>query len=325
MENLQGQVAFVTGAASGIGLGIAKACGRAGMKVVIADVRRAAIDSVLPFFEKRGWPVYGIELDVTDRDAYAKAADEVEGVFGNIHVLVSNAGVEIPMVPIWECDYKDIDFITGVNFTGVLNGLKTMIPRMLKHGEPSHVVSTASQSGVSVIRGNTMYCSTKAGVIGMMETVASDLQGTNVGASAFIPGPIRSNFKTTSIEVRPEQYKVGGVAAPLNKSAMPPMPKLPDGVELPDMHMEAVEAGERVVRGIRRSDLYIVTHNEFVPGVKARTDALLRAYPDVELDPQRQELLMQVMSFVLKNPIYETQTTPGAPDWEEFMSVYDEE
>lgn len=323
MENLQGKTAFVTGAASGIGLGIAKACGRAGMNVVIADVRRATIDSVIPFFEKRGWPVHGVELDVTDRDAYAKAADEVEKVFGNIHLLVNNAGVEVPMIPLWESDYKDIDFITGVNFNGVINGIKTIVPRMLAHGEPSHVVSTASQSGVSVVRGATMYCATKAGVIALMETLATDLQGTNVGASAFIPGPIKSNFKNTSLEVRPEKYKVENAAAP-KLAPPPPPPPMPEGKKMPELEIEAVEAGERVVRGVRRGDLYIVTHNEFKDGVRAKAESLLRAYPDEPIDPERQEFMHKILSFVVSNPIYSTQTTPGAPDWEEFMSVYDD-
>ncbi|HHT16427.1 MAG TPA: SDR family NAD(P)-dependent oxidoreductase, partial [Papillibacter sp.] len=97
MKDLSGKVAFITGAASGIGLGIAKACGEAGMKVVIADLRKNAIDEVIPYFEERGWPVHGIELDVTNREAYAKAADEAEAVFGKIHVLVNNAGVEVKM------------------------------------------------------------------------------------------------------------------------------------------------------------------------------------------------------------------------------------
>ena len=81
MEDLKGKVAFITGAASGIGLGIAKACGRAGMKVIIADVRQNAIDEVLPFFKERDWPVHGILLDVTDREDYVRAADEAESVF----------------------------------------------------------------------------------------------------------------------------------------------------------------------------------------------------------------------------------------------------
>ena len=123
MENLQGKVAFITGAASGIGLGIAKACGEAGMKVVIADLRQHAIDEVLPYFKERNWPVHGIALDVTDRAAYEKAADEAEAVFGKIHVLINNAGVEVKSNKVWEIPYKDQEFITNVNFFGVLNGI----------------------------------------------------------------------------------------------------------------------------------------------------------------------------------------------------------
>jgi NAD(P)-dependent dehydrogenase (short-subunit alcohol dehydrogenase family) len=211
MEDFKGKVAFITGAASGIGLGIAKACGKAGMKVVIADLRRKAIDEALPYFNERGWPVHGIQLDVTDREAYERAADEAEAVFGKIHLLVNNAGVEVPRNPLWQSSYNDVDFIVNVNIKGVINGIKTIVPRMLKHGESSHVVSTSSQSGLSVIPGFTLYCMTKAAVFGMMETLASDLKGTNVGASVFAPVPSRATSEPLP----------GGAAGEPEKTAIP--------------------------------------------------------------------------------------------------------
>ena len=113
MEDLKGKVAFVTGGASGIGLGIAKACAKAGMKVVIADIRQKAIDDVLPFFREKGWPVHGIGL-MTDRSAFAKAADESEAVFGNL-LTHRNAGVEVPARPLWQSTFEDCDFIIGAN------------------------------------------------------------------------------------------------------------------------------------------------------------------------------------------------------------------
>jgi NAD(P)-dependent dehydrogenase (short-subunit alcohol dehydrogenase family) len=309
MENLQGKTAFITGSASGIGLGIAKACGRAGMNVVIADVRQKAIDEALPFFKEKGWPVHGIRLDVTNRDDYAKAADEAEAVFGKIHVLVNNAGVEVPMGPIWQSSYKDCDFIIGVNFFGTLNGIINIVPRILKHGEGGHVVSTASQSGLSVVPGAALYCMTKAGIVGLMETLASELKGTNVGASAFCPGPVKGNLSATTREVRPEHLKNDTAAAP-----PPPPPAPPEGAPKFDFDkflMTAEEAGERVVRGIRRGDLYIVTHSEFKDVMRAKTEALMRAYPDQPVN----EEMKKAFVFLTSNPVYDTQTTPGAPDW----------
>jgi len=309
MENLHGKTAFITGAASGIGLGIAKACGRAGMNVVIADIRRKGIDEVLPFFKEKGWPVHGIELDVTNREAYAKAADEAEDVFGKIHVLVNNAGVEVPMGPVWQSSFKDCDFIIGVNMQGTLNGIITILPRILAHGEGGHVVSTASQSGLSVVPGAALYCMTKAGIVGLMETLASELKDTNVGASAFCPGPVLGNLSKTTPEVRPAHLQNDTAPTP-----PPPPPAPPEGAPKMDFDkylMSAEEAGERVVRGIRRKDLYIVTHSEFKDVMQAKTGALMRAYPEQPVSDE----MKNMFSFLTSNPVYDTQTTPGAPDW----------
>jgi NAD(P)-dependent dehydrogenase (short-subunit alcohol dehydrogenase family) len=309
MENLNGKVAFITGGASGIGLGIAKAFGRAGMKVVIADLRQNAIDEVLPFFKEKGWPVHGIQLNVTDREAYAKAADEAEAVFGKIHVLVNNAGVEVGSSPLWKHSFKDADFIVGVNLMGVINGIITILPRILAHGEGGHVVSTASQSGMTVVPGATLYNTTKAAVIGMMETVASDLKGTNVGASAFIPGPVRGDLAKNSKNVRPEALKNDN--APVAPPPPPPPASGAPAFNFDAMLMPAEEAGERVVRGIKRGDLYIFTHSEFKDVVKAKTDAIIRAIPD-----QPEDLDMKKMfSFLTWNPVYDTQKPVPGPDW----------
>lgn len=313
MKELKGKTAFITGGASGIGLGIAKACGKAGMNVIIADMRQNAIDEVLPYFREKGWPVYGIRLDVTDREAYAKAADEAEAAFGKIHVLVNNAGVEVPSHPLWESSYNDCDFIIGVNIKGIINGIINIVPRILKHGEEGHIVSTSSQSGLSVVPGFTLYNMTKAAVAAMMETVASDLKGTNVGASAFFPGPVKGNLSATSLEVRPDSLKNAPAPAP---TAPPPPPppsgddkaKGPGFFDFSNLFMEAEEAGERVIRGILRGDLYIMTHSEFRDGVKAKCDALVRSFPDQPIN----ETMKNMFSFLTYNPVYETQTTPPA-------------
>ncbi|HHX74854.1 MAG TPA: SDR family NAD(P)-dependent oxidoreductase, partial [Firmicutes bacterium] len=267
MENLSGKTAFITGGASGIGLGIAKACAREGMNIVIADLRQKAIDEALPLFQENGWPVHGIQLDVTDREAYAKAADEAEAVFGNIHVLVNNAGIGIQEGPVWMDPYEDVDLMIDVNLKGVLNGIMIFVPRMLKHGEGGHVVSTASKAGLIPVPGFTLYNSTKRAVIAIMETLASDLADTNIGASVFCPGPFQSNLGMTSAEVR--TALLGENPPPAAPRRRPPRGETPQ-VDISKIVRDADEAGERVVRGIKRGDLYIISHVEFKKGLQAR-------------------------------------------------------
>src|SRR4030042_7188179 len=118
MKDVKGKVAFITGGASGIGRGIAKACARYGMKVVIADSRQDALDEAMKYFKEKKLPVHPIKLDVTDREAYVKAADEAEKVFGKIHVLVNNAGVASGGGPINKLTYKYWGYSRGVNGGG---------------------------------------------------------------------------------------------------------------------------------------------------------------------------------------------------------------
>ena len=145
MEVVEGRTAFVTGGASGIGLGMATAFVDARMNVVIADLRRDHIETALAQLE--GKSVHAIELDVTDREAFARAADEAERVFGNVHVVCNNAGMGI-LGPVTLARYDDWDWGLGVLLGGVVNGVQTFLPRLLAHGEGGHIVNTSSMAGV---------------------------------------------------------------------------------------------------------------------------------------------------------------------------------
>ena len=133
MQDLPGKTAFVTGGASGIGLGIAKALLGAGMNVTIADIRQDHLDQAVAELEG-GDSVLALRLDVTDRAAFAAAADAVEARFGKIHLLVNNAGVAV-VGPTELATFADWDWVMGVNLGGVINGVVTMLPRILRHGE----------------------------------------------------------------------------------------------------------------------------------------------------------------------------------------------
>jgi NAD(P)-dependent dehydrogenase (short-subunit alcohol dehydrogenase family) len=314
MKDIKGKVAFITGGASGIGLGIAKACAKYGMKVVIADSRQDALDEAMKYFNEKKLPVHPIKLDVTDREAYARAADEAEKVFEKIHVLVSNAGVASGGPP-QMMTYKDWDFSMSVNVGGAINGLVTILPRIIKHGEGGHIVATSSTGGLAAVGGVVIYNTTKYALAGMMETIATDLQSLNIGASVLVPGPTNTNLGPSTFANRPEKYRNEGQAWP---PRMPPPPK--DGQPRPPMpdfskiFMDPVEMGERVIRGIKRNDLFIITHPEFKAGFNARNEAIMRACPDERVNTQRYEMLKH-MGTLVYNPIYDKQTQVGPPDW----------
>jgi NAD(P)-dependent dehydrogenase (short-subunit alcohol dehydrogenase family) len=315
MKDLKGKVAFITGGASGIGLGIAKACAKYGMKVVIADKRQHALDEAMVYFKEKKLPVHPINLDVTDREAYARAADETERVFGKIHVLVNNAGVGPAGGPAETTTFKDWDYAVGVNLGGVINGVVTMLPRILKHGEGGHIVSTSSTLGVAASGGQITYCTTKFAIAGMMEALATELQDKNIGVSVLFPGPTRGNLGQSSFENRPAHLRNEGETWP---PSPPPgfrdRPRRPPPEEAQIVFMDPVETGERVLRGIRRNDLFIHTHPEFREGYIARHDAIIRAIPNEPRHEKRFEII-STFGTIYHNDIYDKQQPVGPPDW----------
>jgi len=316
MENVEGKAAFITGGASGIGLGIAKVFAKNVMKVVIVDSRQDALDEAMAYFKENGGEVHPINLNVTDREAYVKAADEAEKVFGKIHVLVNNAGVGSGGGPTEKLTYKDWDYSMGVNVGGVINGVMTILPRILKHGEGGHIITTSSTCGLVGSTNFAIYCTTKFAVTGMMECLASELQDRNIGVSVLYPGPTMGNLGLSSFVNRPKHLRNEGETWP---PKMPPPPKdsPPRRSPMEDFRitmMDPVETGERVLRAIRNNDLFIHTHPEFREGYIARHDAIIRAIPDEPRNEKRWEI-MKNFGTIIYNDIYDKQKQVGPPDW----------
>src|SRR5580692_2259377 len=196
MKLVQGKTAFITGGASGIGLGIAGAFVDAGMKVVVADLRQDHIDEALVAFETRGQraTVHAIRLDVTDRAAMTAAAAETERVFGKLHILVNNAGVGI-QGPFKGITFADWDFGLAVNLGGVINGLQTFLPFLRKHGEGGHIVNTASLAALVPMPAQfVIYQTAKAAVVTLSECIRMELAQENIGVTVLCPGPVRTNI-----------------------------------------------------------------------------------------------------------------------------------
>ena len=272
MQSFEDKVGFVTGGASGIGLGITKKLVEAGMKVVIADLRQDHLDEAIEWFESRqlGRSVHAIRLDVTDRAAMAAAADETERVFGKLHVVVNNAGVGIEG-PLKGATYDDWDFGMGVNLGGVINGVQTFIPRIRAHGEGGHVVNTASLAGMVTMPANmVMYVTAKAAVIAMSESIRTELAPEGIGVSVLCPGPIKSNIHQLN-QNRPEQFRASEA---FTESA----DRLAQR-EVSALWMEPEQVGDMVVDAIRNDRLYIVTHGEWRDAVKSRFEAMMAAMP----------------------------------------------
>jgi len=274
LTSLAGKVAFITGGSSGIGLGIARACRDAGMKVAFTYRRREHRDSALAELGGEGADVRAIELDVTDRDVFARAADDTERAFGGVHLLVCNAGVGI-RAGAAEATFKDWDWGLGVNLGGVINGVTTFLPRLRARADGAHIVATSSSAGLVAGGKVGVYITSKFAVLGLMESLRDELDGSNVGVSVFCPGFIRSNL-VESEKMRPAAL-VNEIAKP---STLPPSPEEEAMMrKFMAVAMDPVAAGRCVLDGVRRNDLYILTHAEFDQPVRERMAALLASFP----------------------------------------------
>jgi NAD(P)-dependent dehydrogenase (short-subunit alcohol dehydrogenase family) len=268
MQNLQGKTAFITGGASGIGLGIAKALLGAGMNVVIADIRDDHLADATAELGG-GDRVLAIKLDVTDRADFARAADATEAKFGKIHILCNNAGVAV-VGPTELATFADWDWVMGVNLGGVINGVTTMLPRILSHGEGGHIVNTSSMSGMVPVGGTTIYSTAKAAVLTMMETMRPELESRGVICSAFCPGAVQSNIAEAG-KTRPAALADTGYAEADRRRQ--------DGGNLFHLYQTKEEVGQRVLQGILNDELYILTHSEFLDGVTDRGNAMIASVP----------------------------------------------
>src|SRR5688572_9184044 len=284
MKDLAGKIAFITGGGSGVALGQAKAFAAHGVKVVIADVRRDHLDDALAYFRENKLPAHGIQLDITDRKAYAAAADEAEKVFGPVQLLCNTAGVS-QFGPVQLATYDDWDWQLSVNLGGVVNGIQTFVPRMLQHGLGAHIVNTASMSGFLSLPGTGIYCTTKFAVRGLSECLRMDLEPHGIGVSVLCPGAVNTNIHEAVLTRPAHLAKTGYYGAD---------PTVMAGLKaVIQPGLDPVELGRKVLEGVERNELYIIPYSEFRDDLIQRLDRVLAALPDPKDDPgaaRRQEV-----------------------------------
>ena len=273
MKDLEGKVAFVTGGASGIGYGMARTFLKAGMKVVIADVNQAHLDEVREELQGSN-AVHFIKVDVSNRDDVKRAADEAERVFGKVHVLCNNAGVS-GGGSVDDGDFDDWDRVIGINFGGVVNGVKVFAERMIAHGEGGHIVNTSSMAGIVPLpQEGGAYTTSKFAVRGLTESLRLSMAPHNIGVSLLCPGLTATRILE---DPTPENKK------PLAREGDPDaMFNTMEGA------MDPLEVGEVVLESIRRNEPYILPHGEFREEVRELFDDILNAFPvDQEADQKR--------------------------------------
>jgi NAD(P)-dependent dehydrogenase (short-subunit alcohol dehydrogenase family) len=265
MDDLDGKVAVVTGAGSGMGKAFATRLAGEGMRVVVADIQQDALDRTVSTLTEGGHDVIGVRTDVSKPGDIAALRDAAMDKYGAVHVVCNNAGVEGYLGgAIWEAGDRDWEWTFGVNFWSVVHGIRAFVPLLLKQGEPAHIVNTASMT--SIVRAGNLYSITKQAVLAASEMLENDLRsrGAPVGVTVLFPGTIATNLfhgernRPTDIgddpggEIRERMHKVlaGGMR-----------PETVAGI---------------MVDAIRANRFYVTTDHEWDDRISDRTERILR-------------------------------------------------
>jgi len=261
VDSFKGRVGVVTGGGSGIGRALAEALAREGARVVVADLDEAGMADVVGPIRTRGGEALAVRTDVTDLASVQALAERAFGAFGRVHVLCNNAGVAL-----WggleTATHRDWQWVLGVNLWGVIHGLEAFLPRMIAQKEPGHIVNTASMAGLVATRGLGIYNTSKYAVVGLSETLVKDLKPYNIGVSVLCPMGVSTNIRASERN-RPAHLKND-------------QPSQAEPVELMGRYLAPDTVAEMVLGAIRRSELYVITHDEGLEPLRSRFERMER-------------------------------------------------
>ena len=285
VRDFKGKVAVITGAASGIGLGMARVFGREGMKVAMLDVRREPLDAAVE--DVRGLQInaIGVETDVSDARSVEAAAARVEAEFGRVDIVCNNAGVLIHDKDIIDISPAEWEWIIGVNLHGVINGVRAFLPRIRKHGEGGHIVNTASIGGfqVGAAMRTPAYAVTKFGVVAVSEGLRNELTGSNIGVSILAPAATDTGI------YRSPQHKPQKFGGP--DGGPDPTPEVLRAGARPD------QIGRRVLDGVKHGDFYIFTHVETRDWLRKRHQGIIDSFESLERFEAEVEMIPRMGTF----------------------------
>ena len=294
MSTLEGKVAVVTGAASGIGFALSGAWAAEGMKVVMADVEASALAEAAEKVRSGGTEVLDVVTDVRDGAQVEALAQQAVERFGGVHVACNNAGVAGGGLQLWDVPLAAWEWTLGVNLWGVLHGVRAFVPRMIAQGE-GHIVNTASIAGMLAGGTTGPYTVSKFGVVALSEALFFELQlaGAPVGVSVLCPGWVNTRIGESDRNAPPE------LQVEDDEDPDPIRLKLRKG--LSDMlsgGMPPPEVAAKVVAGVRERRFYIFPHDtdDWLEPIRRRTDNMLAGRPpEMNIFPGSEAILAALM------------------------------
>ena len=268
MEDVEDRVAVVTGGASGIGRGMARAFAGAGMKVVVADLDTAMLDETIAELRAGGTEAESVSCDVAELASVEALAQATLDRFGAVHVVCNNAGVGVP-TPTQKMNLDDWRWIIDVDLWGPIYGVKVFLPIMEAQGE-GHINATSSLAGLFAHQMMGAYNVAKHGVVALMATVERELRGSKspVHASVLCPGPINTNISRHSVSYRPSRAKPRTDGERSGRTASVIQASLESGMD-PD------DVGHLVLDAVLQDRFWVMTHPEMLRGVELQTAAML--------------------------------------------------
>jgi NAD(P)-dependent dehydrogenase (short-subunit alcohol dehydrogenase family) len=271
MKEFKDRVAIVTGGASGIGRAMADRFAAVGMKVVLADVEESALRKAEEDMRAQGASVLGVVTDVAKAEAIEDLARKTLAAFGGVHIVCNNAGVGGGFGPSWTQPLQNWEWGFGVNLWGVIHGIRTFVPIMLKQETEGHIVNTASMAGLLSSPFMSVYDATKFAVVTISESLHLELamQQAKVKVSVLCPGFVNTNI-ATSDRNRPTQLQPGEQQFSETEMAFASMMFAGIASGTPP-----AEVAEKVFAAIQNEQFYIISHPEFLPMVRMRMEAIL--------------------------------------------------
>ncbi len=274
MNEFRGRVAFVTGAASGIGRALAAELASAGARVMLADVERDALDAAVAGLRRAGAEVRGVVCDVTDDAAVEAAAQATVETFGAVHIVCNNAGV-IVGGPVERIAERDWQWVLAVNLMGVVHGIRAFLPRLRAQGEGGYIVNTASGAGLFTPGMLGPYSASKFAVVGLSECLAAELTGSGIRVAVLCPSFVNTRIFEAERN-RPRHLTASDAAASSGDNALSGMiPLLRNG-------MEPEVVAKRVLEAMSAGEFYIFTHPEMRVACEQRHANILAAFERAE-------------------------------------------